>query len=388
MNVALVRYRYSPHGGAERYLDGFLARLAGAEGTRACLLASSWEGEGTSVVPLVRIAVPPKPVPLRLFLFARAVRAWADAHPDHLIFSLERVPGADVYRAGDGCHAEWMERKRVLRPLSWPLDHLRPLNLAYLRLERGVFTSAKLLSVIANSEQGRNEISHRFGVPRGRIAVVRNGVDLARFPLERRDAAASALRASLGIGAEETIFLHVGSGFARKGVGALTRAAVRLARTGAKFRVVVVGKGDAGPYRRILREGSAEGRVHFTGPVAGAVEYLLGADAFVFPTIYEPFSNACLEAMAAGLPVITTAVNGASEILRDGVSGFIVDDPQDDARIAARMEALLCADTRRRMGEEARRAAEGLTLERNASETLSVLEAAWRKKTGSGEDTR
>ena len=388
MKVALVRYRYSPHGGAERYLDGLLARLAGAEGTQACLLASSWEGEGASVVPLVRIDVPPKPAPLRLFLFARAVRAWSDAHPDHLIFSLERVPGADVYRAGDGCHAEWMERKRILRPRSWPADYLRPLNLAYLRLEEALFTSPRLLSVIANSERGRNEISRRFGVPPARIAVVRNGVDLARFPPGRRDAASSALRSTLGIGADETIFLCVGSGFARKGMGALTRAAVRLARTGAGFRVVVVGKGDAGPYRRMLREGGAEGRVHFTGPVAGAAEYLLGADAFVFPTIYEPFSNACLEAMAAGLPVITTAVNGVSEVIRDGVSGLIVDDPMDDAGIAERMQRLLHVDTRRRMGEEARRAAEGLTPERNAAETLSVLEEAWRKKAGPGGGAR
>jgi UDP-glucose:(heptosyl)LPS alpha-1,3-glucosyltransferase len=277
-----------------------------------------------------------------------------------------------------------MERKRSLRPLSWPLDYLRPLNLAYLRLEKELFTSPGLLSVIANSLRGRNEISLRFGLPPERIAVVRNGVDLARFPPARRDAASSALRSRLGIGADETIFLYVGSGFARKGVGALARAAVRLARTGAKFRVVIVGKGDAGPYRRILREGSSEGRVHFTGPVAGAAEYLLGADAFVFPTIYEPFSNACLEAMAAGLPVITTAVNGVSEVIRDGVSGFVVDDPMDDAGIAERMERLLSVDLRRRMGEEARRAAEGLTMERNAEETLSVLEEAWRKKTGPG----
>ena len=388
MKIALVRYRYSPHGGAERYLDGLLARLAGAEGARACLLASSWEGKGASVVPLVRIAVPPKPAPLRLFLFARAVRAWAAAHPDHLIYSLERVPGADVYRAGDGCHAEWMERKRILRPRSWPVDYLRPLNLAYLRLEEKLFASPRLLSVIANSGRGRDEIVRRFGVPPARIAVVRNGVDLARFPPERRDAAASVLRASLGIGAEETIFLHVGSGFARKGVGALARAAVRLARTGAKFRVVVVGKGDAGPYRRILREGGAEGRVHFTGPVAGASEYLLGADAFVFPTIYEPFSNACLEAMAAGLPVVTTAVNGVSEVIRDGVSGLVVDDPMDDAGIAERMARLLSVDTRRRMGGEARRAAAALTPERNAEETLSVLDAAWREKAGQARGMR
>ena len=375
-------------GGRNDTSTGFSRGWPARKGKRACLLASSWEGEGASVVPLVRIVVPSKPAPLRLFLFARAVRAWADAHPDHLIFSLERVPGVDVYRAGDGCHAEWMERKRILRPLSWPLDSLRPLNLAYLRLEKEMFTSPRLLSVIANSLRGRDEISLRFGVPRERIAVVRNGVDIARFPPTRRDTASFALRSRLGIGADETIFLYVGSGFARKGVGALARATVRLARTGAGFRVVVVGKGDPGPYRRILGEGGAEGRVLFTGPVAGAEEYLLGADAFVFPTIYDPFSNACLEAMASGLPVITTAVNGVSEVIRDGVSGFVVDDPMDDAGIAERMERFLSVDLRRRMGEEARRAAEGLTLERNVEETLSVLEEAWRRKAEPGGGTR
>jgi len=86
--------------------------------------------------------------------------------------------------------------------------------------------------------------------------------------------------------------------------------------------------------------------------------------------------------------VITTAVNGASEVIRDGVSGLVVDDPMDDAGIAERMERLLSVDTRRRMGEESRRAAEGLTLERNALETLSVLEEAWRKKAGPGGGAR
>jgi len=348
------------------------------------LLCASWEGEGASGVPLERLPVPRKPVPLRLFLFARAVREWARAHPDWLLFSLERIPGAEVYRAGDGCHAEWLERKRPLHPLSWPLGAVRPLNLAYLHLEKAMFASGRLRAVIANSERGREEIVRRFGLPPERIAVVRNGVDLARFPPGRRDAASSALRSSLGIGPDETIFLYVGSGFSRKGVGALTRAAVRLAWTGAGFRVVVVGKGDAGPYRRILRAGGAEGRVRFTGPVAGAAEYLLGADAFVFPAIYEPFSNACLEAMAAGLPVITTAVNGVSEVIRDGVSGLVVDDPMDDAVIAERMGALLDGTLRRRMGAAARRAAETLTPERNVSGTLAVLTRAWAEKTGGG----
>jgi len=383
MKVALARYGYSPHGGAERYLDGLLAGLRSA-GIPMRLLCASWEGEGASGVPLVRLSVPRKPVPLRLFLFARAVREWARAHPDWLLFSLERIPGAEVYRAGDGCHAEWLERKRPLHPISWPLGALRPLNLAYLHLEKAMFASGRLRAVIANSDRGREEIVRRFGLPPERIAVVRNGVDAALFPPERRETAAAALRGRLEIPAGVPVFLFVGSGFARKGVGVLARAAVRLSRTGRSFRVVVVGKGDPAPYRRMLRGGGAEDRIVFTGPVAGAADFYLGADAFVFPTVYEPFSNACLEAMAAGLPVVTTTVNGASEVLRDGESGFVLSDPQDDALLAERMEALLDGTLRRRMGPAARRAAETLTPERNVSETLAVLSRAWAEKTGAG----
>jgi UDP-glucose:(heptosyl)LPS alpha-1,3-glucosyltransferase len=115
----------------------------------------------------------------------------------------------------------------------------------------------------------------------------------------------------------------------------------------------------------------------------------LGADAFVFPTLYEPFSNACLEAMAAGLPVVTTAVNGASEVLREGESGYVVDDPLDADALANRMERLLSPDRRAAMGAAARRIAEEHTQERNISETMAVLSRVWAEKTGArGESTQ
>jgi glycosyltransferase involved in cell wall biosynthesis len=83
--------------------------------------------------------------------------------------------------------------------------------------------------------------------------------------------------------------------------------------------------------------------------------------------------------------VVTTAVNGAAEVLRDGESGFVLPDPQDDALLALRMDDLLDGELRRRMGAEARRAAMPLTPERNAAETLAVLSRAWAEKTGAGE---
>ena len=147
------------------------------------------------------------------------------------------------------------------------------------------------------------------------------------------------------------------------------------------YRVVLVGKGDPSTYVRSA--GPASGRLLFTGPVAEADDLFLGADVFIFPTVYEPFSNACLEAMAAGLPVVTTTVNGASEVLREGESGFLLEDPLDASALADRMEKLLSSDLRQRMGEQARRVAEAYPVERNTRETLEVLDSAWRTRSGS-----
>jgi len=381
MKVALVRYRYSPHGGAERYMDTLSTALSGA-GAEVRILCASWDGSSAGKVGVERISVLSKPAPLRLILFARAVREWAANHPGWLLFSLERVPGAEVYRAGDGVHAEWLLRKRVLRPGTWPLDCLRPLNLAYLYLERAMFGSPALRLVIANSNRGREEIVRRFGLPWEKIRVVHNGIDIARFPLDRKTDARKRFRMRFGIPDGETVFLFVGSGFARKGVGTIARAARLLAEQGCEaFRVVLVGKGDPSTYVRSA--GPASGRLLFTGPVAGADDLFLGADVFVFPTVYEPFSNACLEAAAAGLPVVTTAANGASEVFLEGQSGFLLEDPFDAAVLSDRMRKLLPSDLRTRMGEQARLVAESHPVERNTRETLEVLDRAWREKTGS-----
>jgi UDP-glucose:(heptosyl)LPS alpha-1,3-glucosyltransferase len=381
MRVALVRYRYSPHGGAERYLDTLRAGLLAA-GAEVRILCASWDGASAGQEGVERVPVPRKPAPLRLFLFARAVRKWAADHPEWLLFSLERVPGAEVYRAGDGVHAEWLLRKRSLRGGTWLLDYLRPLNLAYLHLERSMFGSPALRRIIANSNRGREEIVRRFGLPAEKIRVVHNGIDIARFPLDRKADARVRFRRRFGIPDGETVFLFVGSGFARKGVGTIARAARLLVeRGGEAFRVVLVGKGDPSMYVRSA--GHASGRLLFTGPVAGADDLFLGADAFVFPTVYEPFSNACLEAMAAGLPVVTSTVNGASEVFREGESGFLLEDPLDAPALANRMEKLLSSDLRRRMGEQARLVAEAHPVERNTRETLEVLDSVWRARNGS-----
>jgi len=245
-----------------------------------------------------------------------------------------------------------------------------------------MFRSKDLLAVIANSARGKEEIVRHYGVPPGNIFVVHNGVDLSRFPAANRDEARANLRGRFAIPADETVFLFVGSGFARKGVGALTDAAIALAKSGRRFHVLVVGKGDSRPYIDRTAEAGVGNILRFTGPLGGAEEIYLGSDAFVFPTVYEPFSNACLEAMAAGLPVITTETNGVTDLFADGDAGFVFADPFDVSALAGCMERLLDPALRMRMGAAARRAAELVPLEKKVGEILGVLSGAWERKTG------
>jgi UDP-glucose:(heptosyl)LPS alpha-1,3-glucosyltransferase len=93
-----------------------------------------------------------------------------------------------------------------------------------------------------------------------------------------------------------------------------------------KTRLLVTGRGDARPYKTARLRFWREDPVQFLGEVADLAPVYAAADIFILPTIYDPFSNACLEALACGLPVITTRSNGFSEIIQDRVHGSIIED--------------------------------------------------------------
>ena len=379
MRIALIRQKYTPFGGAERYMARLVEGLAAA-GHEVHILAAQWNAGGDAPVTMHRVPIARKPGWLKSLSFSLGCKKIIESQQFDVVFSLERTLRQDVYRAGDGCHRMWLRQKQLGKGLPSRLSTwLSPFQQAYLRLERNLFTDQRLQAIIANSRRGKEEIIELYGVDPAKIHVVYNGIDAAAFPLEQRERLRQELAQRYGL-KDELRILYVGSGFGRKGVPALIEAAGRLK---IPFRLFVVGKGRTGALERRCERLGLSGRVVFTGPVRDVEKYYLGCDLFVFPTLYDPFSNATLEAMACGLPVVTSGFNGVSEIIEEGKSGLVLRDPLDAGEIAGCIEKLAGEETRREMGRQAQLAVQGLTMERNTRESLAVIEQVLKGKLGS-----
>lgn len=323
MKLAIVRQRYTPYGGAERFLERALDALGGND-LEITVIASEWPQGAASAY---------RRVLLRPFSIGRAWRDAAFAHAAcrevvrggyDLVQSHERIPCCDVFRAGDGVHREWLiQRGRRRGALARGLDRLSPFHHRLLVAERRLFASPRLKAVVCNSAMVRDEIVCHYGVEADRLHVIPNGVDSVRFHPGLRAQYRTSLLQQLGWPEDSVVFLLVGSGFERKGVDLLLDLWPRLA-PGA--RLVVAGRDrNLVRYQRRTEALGLGARVRFIGPQTDVTPWYGLADAFVLPTLYDPQPNAALEALACGLPVLTSAKCGAAELITPGVDGDVAD---------------------------------------------------------------
>jgi UDP-glucose:(heptosyl)LPS alpha-1,3-glucosyltransferase len=347
MKIGLVRRGYSPTGGAEAYLLRLAEGLAQAGHEPVLVSSSTWPESAWSHGPIVRL---PGKNPSAFAAAFHAVKPQFD-----ITLSLERTPGCDVFRAGDGVHAAWLARRAKFEP-RWKslLRKWNPKHGTLLALERQVFSQTRL--VIANSNMVATEIETWFGVSKDRIRVIPNGIGSSIPPMDRE-----AARSKLGIPNEKYCVLFAGSGWERKGL-TFAIAAVDSLREDALL--LVAGKGQPAKFHAK--------RAQFLGPTRDLPAIFSAADVFVLPTIYDPFSNACLEALAVGLPVVTTHANGFSEIIQDGIHGSIV-EPGNIPALAQALESWRHCD-RQAISAKCRALASEYSLERNTLATIAVLE--------------
>ena len=307
--IALIFPRLSHQGGTERRALSFAQALVqrGLEIELHCAGADIPPPEGASLTLF----------PGRAPRGRRAKAAWMSASAEAagrgaaLRVGFLRAEGFDVLRAGGGCHADYMEAMGRSGPVErWERD----------RDERAVL-SARL--VVVNSALAGRGLRSRYGLPAERLRLVRNGVQFDAFG------------GQAPAGPPRVVF--IGHGFARKGLGLALRAFQRLAAGALRGHALWVLGDDPQAWRyRLLAVALGIGdRVRFFGGSLGVAEALAGARALLLPTAYDPSANAVLEAMAAGVPPVTTRWDGAAELLPEP---WLAVHQRSPAAVAAALE--------------------------------------------------
>ncbi|MFO8084068.1 MAG: glycosyltransferase family 4 protein [Desulfobacterales bacterium] len=374
MKIALVcRYFTLKKGGLEKYTV-FLSRALSKKGHEVHVFANTFMKESGVVfhhVPVIRLSLPVKNLS-----FAYLLQKRLQTEPFDIIHSMERTFYQDIFRVSDGINPVQMQQ-RYSNPKIRFIKALGPRRLVLSWLEQKIFLKNGCRAVMTNSRLVRRNILDHYNINPNKITVIYNGVDTSRFhPKVKIDLRESA-RMTFGFLPEEIVLLFISNNFKLKQLSLVLKAMAILKDS--SFKLIAIGSDNPKPYQRWAAKNGLSKQVFFPGAQKKVENYYAASDIFVLPTLYDAFANVCLEAMACGLPVLTTGSNGAAELVSDGIHGYVLKSSEAE-ELAGHLVHLKSAPERNRMGRQAAKKASAYTLDKHLSALLNLYDRIYSTK--------
>lgn len=302
-----------------------------------------------------------------------------DAHVEKtrydVVHAMLPVRRCDVYHPHAGIAAEAVASGHlkhsgtVQRAMARVGTRFNARRQRFARVERQLLDGANPPTVLCLSEYVKGTVRKHYELPEAKLATLFNSVDLAKFDPARRPEAGAEVRGRFGIQPDRVVGLMIAQDFARKGLREAILAASRVPDP--RLVLLVVGKEDPARYRELAREGIAD-RLIFAGPTTDPYAFYRATDFFVLPTRHDPCSLVVLEALAMGVPVVSTVFNGACEIMRTGTHGFVLQDPGDVNALSESMRAMLEPERRRAMADACLQLRPALSYERHLDHLVRI----------------
>jgi UDP-glucose:(heptosyl)LPS alpha-1,3-glucosyltransferase len=385
MDVALVILRSDPQrGGAERYTADLATALAGRGHGVTVISADAGPG-GDRAYQSVRVDAGGATRRGQYLRFLKSVGDHLAKARYGVVHAMLPVRTCDVYHPHAGLAAEGVAAGHakydgaIRRLLAMGANRVNRKRLAFAAVERDLLDRPDGPVVLCLSDYVKETVRRHYpAVPEVRLATLFNAVDLRRFDPTRDEGAGRELRRRLRIPDERVVALMIAQDFARKGLREAILALRELADE--PVTLVVVGRGDAGPYRRLARQARVSSHVVFAGPTADPYPFYRAADLFVLPTRHDPCSLVVLEALAMGVPVVSTVFNGACEIMTDGVHGHVLKDPGDVGALATAVRRLTDEPARRSARAACLKLRPRLSFDAHVDRLLSIYEQVERAR--------
>ncbi len=359
MRVALVHPKFDLSGGAEHYAWS-LARGLWARGHEVHLFGRRAEGLPEEV-SFHRVPALPLGRALKTWTFGEAAGRRVGRGRFAVVQGFGKTSFQSVHRTGGGVHRGYLERQGSPRPTFY--------DRTVLAIEDRLFAAPGLRAVIAPSTWVSREVARYFPGVAERIRIIPNGVDVERFRPEGREAERHSLGERLEIPGGVRVLLLVATNFALKGLGEAVATLPHLPDA----HLVVAGGDDPRPFQKQAAQLGVGSRLHFLGQVSDPAALYRASDVLLHPTRYDPFANVCLEALACGCPVVTTARNGVADLLASGEAGRVLEAPVRPGALASGVSALLA------LGDAARTNASALARRHDQARHLDAIEAVYRE---------
>ncbi len=368
MRIALICKHYLlSKGGLERYTIS-LSRELLRRGHEVHVLANRRQEEPGIFfhhIPMLRFSSPVKN--LSFAYFSRKILI---EHRFDVVQSMERVMDQDIFRASDGINPIQMS-ERYPNPVVRNVKALGPRRQALTYLEKRIFEGNGCRYVMTNSRLVKNQILDHYRISPSRICVIYNSVDHERFHPSVREKHRKAVRTELGMQDNDMLLLFVGNDFKRKGLPLLVQSLNRLQNP--HLKLVVVGHDRTGNHQKHTAKNRLGDRIFFLGSQTRIEKYYGAADLLILPTRYDAFANVCLEAMACGIPVITTRTNGAGEIIDNGIHGYVLESWEPE-ELASKIDRCTSDANLSEMGRHAFDRAAAFTGDRYMSELMALYD--------------
>ncbi len=396
MRLALNFERIDPtRGGAETYVVDLCRSLISA-GHQVDLYAASWkQGSLPPEVRCIEVAASGSTRIKRIWNFACNSEAALEGADYDCTIGFINTWAHDVIIPQGGVHDGSLRanslrfQSALVRRLYVLGKMLNPKFSTYRAIERKQYAPDRQARVVAVSNMVRRHIQQFHHVPRQLIHVVPNAIDPSRVRVAQPGAVRCALRNRLGLEPSDLVGLFVGHNFALKGLKPLLKALGARSRAGGRpIHLMACGGGRIAAYRRLARSLGISRTVHFLGYHPDIRECYASSDFFVMPTYYDPCSLVALEALAFGLPVITTVCNGASELITDGREGFLMSAPDALGELTAALGHMTDYDRRKTMSIEAARLGRALTFEHHVESLIKVFQEVAASKSRHGSHGR
>jgi UDP-glucose:(heptosyl)LPS alpha-1,3-glucosyltransferase len=378
--IALAIEHFSKHkGGAESYAVSLATTLARNDWA-IHLFGLSWDGEPRTAL-FHRVKIPWfLPSWAKMIFFALRHRKMVKGKDFDVILGFGNTLYMNVYQSHGGVHRfstfrkVYAEPNRILRLLKRLLIFLSLKDKVRHWIESAPFRLNPRPTIIAISQMVRSDMASFYGINEKEIELIYNGVDTEKYNPNTRERMRGPMRRQLGISDDHIAFLFISYDLRKKGIVPLIKATAELKKSDVgNLKVLVVGERPSRSVLKLVSRLGLEDIVLFIGPTTNTQEYYANCDAFVLPTYYDACSLVVLEALCCGLPVITTAFNGAAGIITDGKDGYVISHPPAFTELAQRMKMLMSQERREAMSQAASATGEKYSVKKNHREMMTVF---------------